>query len=87
MPSPTKEKPGIGGDAVALKLAHFLGTLADNAERSPWLKQLCTNLLAVSERYWSELFPTYDIVGLPRTNNAHEKRRMDCFPHQCCIFF
>jgi len=24
VPSPTKEKPGIGGDAVALKLAHFL---------------------------------------------------------------
>ena len=71
-PSPTKEKPSIGGDAVALKLAHFLGALADNAELSPWLGQLRTNLLAVSERYWSGLFHTYDIVGLPRTNNAHE---------------
>ena len=71
-PSPTKEKPGIGGDAVALKLAHFLGALADNAELSPWLRQLRTNLLAVSERYWSGLFHTYDIVGLPRTNNDHE---------------
>ena len=71
-PLPTKEKPGLGGDAVALKLAHFLGTLADNVEINPWLRQFRTGLLAVSERYWSGLFHAYDIVGLPRTNNDHE---------------
>ena len=72
VPLPTDQKPGPGGDAVALALAHYLGSLADLTGLTPWLLQFRDDLLAISERYWSGLFHCYDIVGLPRTNNNHE---------------
>jgi hypothetical protein len=71
-PLPTDEEPGPGGDAVARNLAHFLGPLADASGLGPWLTQFRDALLDVSKRYWSGLFHCYNIVGLPRTNNAHE---------------
>ncbi len=72
-PLPTEEDPGPGGDTVARQLAHFLGPLADRSDLSSWLTTFRDKaLLARSERYWSGLFPCYDIVGLPRTNNDHE---------------
>lgn len=69
---PTQEEAGAGGDAVALQLAHYLGTLADRTDLSPWLTWFRENLFTVSESYWSGLFHCYDIVGLPRTNNDQE---------------
>jgi hypothetical protein len=69
---PTTEEPGLGGDAVALDLAHHLGVLADTTDLSPWMMQFRDDLLDLSERYWSGLFHCYNIVGLPRTNNAQE---------------
>lgn len=72
-PLPTEAEPGPGGDAVARQLAHYLGPLADLSDLSPWLSTFRDKeLLARSERYWAGLFPCYDIVGLPRTNNDHE---------------
>jgi hypothetical protein len=72
-PLPTETEPGPGGDAVARHLAHYLGPLADRLDLSPWLTTFRDKeLLARSERYWAGLFPCYDIVGLPRTNNDHE---------------
>jgi len=71
-PWPTDTEPGLGGDAVALDVAHLLGPLADLTDLSPWLAQFRDDLLALSERYWSGLFHCYTIVGLPRTNNDHE---------------
>ena len=71
-PLPTDTAPGLGGDAVALELAHALGSLADLTDLSPWLAQFRDDLLALSQRYWSGLFHCYTIVGLPRTNNDHE---------------
>jgi hypothetical protein len=71
-PLPTDAEPGPGGDAVALDVAHVLGALADLTDLSPWLAQFRNDLLALSQRYWSGLFPCYDIVGLPPTNNDHE---------------
>lgn len=64
--------PALGADAVALQLAHYLGTLTLPAPHSAWLLQFLTDLRALSQRYWSGLFHAYDIVGLPRTNNALE---------------
>jgi hypothetical protein len=72
IPLPTAEEPGPGGDAVARQLAHYLGPLADITGLSPWLTEFRTDLLDLSERYWSGLFHCYDIVGLPPTNNDHE---------------
>jgi len=71
-PLPTAEESGPGGDAVARQLAHYLGTLADRSDLSPWLTSFRKDLFAVSESYWSGLFHCYDIAGLPRTNNDHE---------------
>jgi len=73
MPWPSDEAVGAGSDTVALALAHYLGPLADLTDLSPWLTQFRDELLATSERYWSGLFHCYDIVGLPRTNNDHER--------------
>lgn len=63
-PWPTDTEPGLGGDAVALDVAHLLGPLADLTDLSPWLAQFRDDLLALSERYWSGLFHCYTIVGL-----------------------
>lgn len=72
-PLPTQDDPGPGGDTVARQLAHYLGPLADRLDLSPWLTTFRDKeLFARTERYWSGLFPCYDIVGLPRTNNDHE---------------
>jgi hypothetical protein len=72
VPLPTDDNPGLGGDEVALRLAHYLGQLADLSDLSSWLVALRQKLFNRSERYWSGLFPCYDIVGLPATNNDHE---------------
>jgi hypothetical protein len=71
-PLPTCEETGVGGDAIARQLAHYLGLLATVPDLSPWLTQFRDDLGALSERYWSGLFHCYDIVGLPPTNNEHE---------------
>lgn len=71
-PLPTFEKPGVGGNATARRLAHHLGLLATAPDLSPWLTQFRDDLWALSKRYWSGLFHCYDIVGLPPTNNDHE---------------
>jgi len=71
-PLPTATDPGVGGDAVALDLAHHLGRVADLADLPPWLTHFRDDLLRLSARYWSGLFHCYDQVGLPATNNAHE---------------
>ena len=71
-PLPTPTDPGPGADAVARQVAHYLGTLADQPNLSPWLTQTRCNLFALTGRYWTGLFPCYDIPGLPRTNNDLE---------------
>lgn len=72
VPLPTNEEPGLSGNEVALRLAHYLGQLADLSDLSPWQVEVRQELFNRSERYWSGLFPCYDLVGLPATNNDHE---------------
>lgn len=69
---PTHDTPGPGGDAVACQLAHALGQIATQPVLRPWQEDFRHHLFALSERYWQGLFPCYDIVGLPRTNNDQE---------------
>ncbi len=71
-PLPTDDDPGLGGDAIARRLAHYLGHLAELSDLSPWQAEFRQDLFDRSERYWSGLFHCYDIVGLPPTNNALE---------------
>lgn len=68
----SNENRGAGSEAVALQLAHYLGTLADRTDLSPWLTRFREHLFTVSESYRSGLLHCYDIVGLPRTNNGRE---------------
>ncbi len=72
VPLPTDEEPGLGADAVARQLAHCLGQLADLSDLSPWQVEVRQELFNRSDRYWTGLFPCYDLVGLPATNNDHE---------------
>lgn len=72
VPLPTNEDSGLSGDEVALQLAHYLGQLADLPDLSPWQVKVRQELFNRSERYWSGLFPCYDLVGLPATNNDQE---------------
>ncbi len=72
VPLPTDEEPGLSSDEVALQLAHYLGQLANLSDLSPWQAEVRQDLFDRSERYWSGLFPCYDIVGLPATNGDHE---------------
>ena len=72
-PLPTDDIPGPGGDEVARRLAHYLGQLAKLSDLSPWQEEFRQDLFDRSERYWSGLFHCYDIVGLPPTNNDHER--------------
>jgi hypothetical protein len=69
---PTAATPGPGSAAVARQLAQVLGQMADQPVTGTWLATFRQHLLDLSERYWHGLFPCYDIVGLPRTNNALE---------------
>ncbi len=72
VPLPTDKDAGLSGAEVALQLAHYLGHLADLSDLSSWQVETRQELFDRSERYWSGLFPCYDIVGLPPTNGDHE---------------
>ena len=72
IPLPTLQLQGAGGDAAARQVAATLGQSADQTVTDPWLGAFRQDLCAISERYWAGLFVCYDIVGLPRTNNALE---------------
>jgi hypothetical protein len=50
VPLPTADNPGSGGDEVARRLAHYLGSLATLDDLSPWLTQFRKDLFARSER-------------------------------------
>lgn len=70
---PTVAEKGLGGDAVALQLAHVLGPIMDERDLTKWQKKVQAHLRQVSERYWSGVFVCYDQVGVPRTNNDLER--------------
>jgi hypothetical protein len=72
LPLPTLQLQGAGGDAAARQVAATLGQIADQTVTDPWLGAFRQDLFAISKRYWAGLFVCYDIVGLPRTNNALE---------------
>jgi hypothetical protein len=72
IPLPSPQLPGAGSTAAARQVAATLGQIADQTVTDPWLGAFRHDLLAISERYWAGLFVCYDIVGLPRTNNALE---------------
>ena len=54
-PLPTCEETGVGGDAIARQLAHYLGLLATVPDLSPWLTQFRDDVGALSELPRSKL--------------------------------
>jgi hypothetical protein len=71
---PTKDERGPGADRVARQLAVVLGAMMDEREVSGWQVEVQRHMRAVSERYWRGILVCYDVVGVPRTNNALEGR-------------
>jgi hypothetical protein len=69
---PTATQPGAGSAAVAAQVQAHLAALPPPATLSPWLADYRAHLGALTERYAPGLYACYDIVGLPRTNNALE---------------
>lgn len=69
-PLPTEQNPGA--EIVEQRMKAYLEALSTQPDLSPWLAQVRTNLITVTNSYWIGLFPCYNIPGLPRTNNDLE---------------
>ena len=56
------------------KLQSYLDRLKASLkeDQSAWWQQFVKHVLLVSERFWNGLFHSYDVPGLPRTNNSTE---------------
>ena len=77
-------QPARTGAAVRADWETCLADLEQECQASPRLQVLAAHIAKVSASYAPGLFHTYDVPGLPRTNNAREsefrelKRRLLC---------
>jgi hypothetical protein len=65
-------KPARTGEQVRADWLACLTRIQTQAEHSPRLQQFSAKICKVSKSYASGLFHSYDIPGLPRTNNDRE---------------
>jgi hypothetical protein len=65
-------KPPRTGDAVKGELFAYLDRLADESEGNPILSAFIAGICKTTVSYAPGLFHTYDVPGLPRTNNDRE---------------
>jgi hypothetical protein len=68
-PCPTHPMSAV---QVAGQLRSYLDTVQQQPEVPPILETFRRHLDTVSRSYWPGLFHCYDVLGLPRTNNALE---------------
>jgi hypothetical protein len=69
--TPPHQAP-VTGEQVAQELRTYLDDLGHLSEVSPSLDTFRHHLDKVSNSYWPGLFHSYDLEGLPRTNNELE---------------
>jgi hypothetical protein len=69
---PTRTRPSPGAATVAHDVTQRLTQLSEPVTPSPWLTDYQSHLRALTTRYAAGLFVCYDVVGVPRTNNALE---------------
>ena len=73
LPTPSLPWPVISqSDCLKQLLTSFMDSLSAIENLPPWLARFRTQLIAITQRYWSGLFHCYDIPGLPTSNNALE---------------
>jgi hypothetical protein len=65
-------KPARTGEQVQAEWMSCLTRIETQEHNSPRLQGFCTKIGKVSRSYASGLFHTYNIPGLPRTNNGRE---------------
>jgi hypothetical protein len=74
-------QPKRSGAQVRADWEQCLKDIANVSRASPRLRAINANLQAVSEHYAPGLFHTYDVPGLPRTNNDRESEFRDLRRH------
>ena len=65
-------KPVRTGDEVRQELWTYLDRLATDSQASPRLHAFYQTIAQTTEHYEAGLFQSYDVPGLPRTNNDRE---------------
>jgi hypothetical protein len=65
-------KPPRSGAQVQAEWQKFLNQIEAEGQASPPLQKFAEKILKVSASYAPGLFHTYDVPGLPRTNNGRE---------------
>jgi hypothetical protein len=65
-------KPARRGDEVRRELFDYLDQLIELARDNPTLSPFAYRIYKTTSNYASGLFHTYDVPGLPRTNNDRE---------------
>ncbi len=70
-------EPTRTSQEVQTEWQEVLGTIRVASETQPRLKPYADTIQLVSESYAPGLFHTYDVTGLPRTNNARESEFRD----------
>jgi hypothetical protein len=70
-------KPARTGAAVRAEWEHCLGEIKTASPASPRLQGFAEKIDKVSQSYAPGLFHTYDVPGLPRTNNERESEFRD----------
>lgn len=69
---PTATTPGAGSAEVQAQLQAHLTHLPEATTLTAWLADYRQHLVALTARYAAGICVCYDIVGVPRTNNAQE---------------
>jgi len=77
-------KPARTGAEVRQELWTYLNQIQDESNDSPQLRSFCATIHQYSLSYESGLFHTYDLPGLPRTNNARESEFRDLIRRLLC---
>ena len=70
-------QPARTGADVRAAVEAYLRQIATEAEGSPRRQACYATLVAVTHSYATGLYDTYDVLGLPRTNNARESEFRD----------
>jgi hypothetical protein len=70
-------KPARSGEEVRRDLWAYLDDLQEEYGKTPRLGEFCAALRQVTQNYDPGLFHTYEVPGLPRTNNGRESEFQD----------
>ena len=72
-----EDKPPRTGTEVKTQLFVFLDDVLEQSRGQPILEELAQRIYQTSRNYEGGLFHTYDVPGLPRTNNDRESEFRD----------